>query len=331
MECVPLGGNGWHWLKFEIQALEAEMHELTDEQQLHAERQKRKEMALAEALEEAAARHSGVHRDHAAAITRSSLPRHVPPPPPRAMFDPPPALCLGGTRMECVPLSGWANGAAAAASLNNRKEWAMREDQLIWRGVQQIGCKWQQIAAMLPGRSDDAVRNRYNRLKEAEASGLVRSDSGEPTEAHAAGTPSGGGGGGTGTYRCSKCGQLKKNHMCTAVATGDARPKSDDKRVGWTKAEDAIITHSVQELGHRWYQIAERLPGRTDHAIRNRWHRLLTMRQEEEARAQAGGRSAAPGSAPIAMPGMDADAATDGAGVSMANEGEVEVLPLAPA
>ena len=141
----------------------------------------------------------------------------------------------------------------------------MREDQLIWRGVQQIGCKWRQIAAMLPGRSDDAVRNRYNRLKEAEASGLVRSDSGEPTEAHATGTVSGGGGGGgggTGTYRCSKCGQLKKNHVCTAIATGDARPKSDDKRrperVGWTKAEDVIVTQSVQELGQRWFQIAER-------------------------------------------------------------------------
>jgi len=230
--------------------------------------------------------------------------------------------------------SGSGSSGGAAASLNNRKEWAVREDQLIWRGVQQIGCKWRQIAAMLPGRSDDAVRNRYNRLKEAEASGLVRSDSGEPTEAHAAGTLSGGGGGGgggTGTYRCSKCGQLKKNHVCTAIGTGDARPKSDDKRrperVGWTKAEDAIITHSVQELGHRWYQIAERLPGRTDHAIRNRWHRLLTMRQEEEARAQACGRSAAPSSAPLPMPGaevMDSDAAADSAGASMATE---EVVP----
>ena len=231
---------------------------------------------------------------------------------------------------------GSGGGGGGGSALNNRKEWAVREDQLIWRGVQQIGCKWRQIAAMLPGRSDDAVRNRYNRLKEAEASGLVRSDSGEPTEAHAAGTLSGGGGGGgggTGTYRCSKCGQLKKNHVCTAIGTGDARPKSDDKRrperVGWTKAEDAIITHSVQELGHRWYQIAERLPGRTDHAIRNRWHRLLTMRQEEEARAQACGRSAAPSSAPLPMPGaevMDSDAAADGAGASMATEEEVPPL-----
>ena len=231
--------------------------------------------------------------------------------------------------------NGGSSGAAAA-SLNNRKEWTSREDQLIRRQVQQHGGKpnWRQIARMLPGRSDDAVRQRYNRR-------LVRADSGEPTEAHAAGSLSGGGGGGgggRGKNRCSKCGQFKKNHVCTAVATGDAPPKPDDKRrpkrERWTEPEDAIITHSVQELGHRWYQIAERLPGRVDTAIRNRWHRLQTMRQGEEARAQAGGgRGAAPGSAPIPMPVadvMDADAAADGAGVSMANEDEVEVPPLAP-
>ena len=28
------------------------------------------------------------------------------------------------------------------------------------------------------------------------------------------------------------------------------------------------------------YQIAERLPGRTDHAIRNRYHRLQAMRND---------------------------------------------------
>ena len=94
--------------------------------------------------------------------------------------------------------------------------------------------------------------------------------------------------------RASKCGQFKRTTcLCTAINSGEARPKAEDKRrlerVGWTKAEDAIITQSVQQLGHRWFQIAERLPGRTDHAIRNRWHRLLTMRQEEEQRAESGG------------------------------------------
>ena len=61
-------------------------------------------------------------------------------------------------------------------------------------------------------------------------------------------------------------------------ANGKQKPKPD--RIGWTKEEDAIITSSVAQLGHKWYQISERLPGRTDHAIRNRWHRLLTMRQD---------------------------------------------------
>jgi hypothetical protein len=50
--------------------------------------------------------------------------------------------------------------------------------------------------------------------------------------------------------------------------------------VSWSRAEDATIVHSVAELGHKWYLIAQRLPGRTDHAIRNRYHRLQAMRND---------------------------------------------------
>jgi len=153
-----------------------------------------------------------------------------------------------------------------------------------------LGCKWRQIAAMLPGRSDDAVRNRWNRLKDPANNISTLRDPNVP---------------GSGTaYRCSKCGQLKKNHRCTWVpppeplplpmptaapmvalagvdaygADGDSDDRRKPERVGWKPEEDELITRSVAELGHKWYQIAERLPGRTDHAIRNRWHRLLSMR-----------------------------------------------------
>ena len=38
---------------------------------------------------------------------------------------------------------------------------AREEDEAIGRLVQENGLKWRRIAMELPGRTDDAVRNRY--------------------------------------------------------------------------------------------------------------------------------------------------------------------------
>ena len=111
------------------------------------------------------------------------------------------------------------------------------------------------IAALLPGRSDDAVRNRWNRLKaEQGLTGPLASEAPPPAAKRAASTSS----------------------------DGASKPE----RVSWTKAEDATILSSVQELGHKWNKLAERLPGRTDHAIRNRFHRLQTMLEDKQREQQ---------------------------------------------
>ena len=53
-------------------------------------------------------------------------------------------------------------------------------------------------------------------------------------------------------------------------------------------------------MGHKWNKIAERLPGRTDHAIRNRFHRLQTLLEDRQRQQQ---RTLAP-AAPLPIKGF---------------------------
>jgi len=46
----------------------------------------------------------------------------------------------------------------------SRLRWSEAEDRAIERGVRTLGCRWRQIAASLPGRSDSSIRNRWHRL-----------------------------------------------------------------------------------------------------------------------------------------------------------------------
>jgi len=165
-----------------------------------------------------------------------------------------PCVDLEGTSPPCSPLHGIVEDhpparhvgtmSARGAAAHNRKEWAAWEDDAIRVGVHELGMRWRAIAARLPGRSDDAVRNRWARLRSSSCSGSA---------------------GGT-----------------TKPMPQRQKREGVEQRQSWTAEEDYIIMSSVHDWGRRWNRIAEKLPKRTEHAIRNRWHRLKMAALDEQ-------------------------------------------------
>ena len=57
--------------------------------------------------------------------------------------------------------------AAPSRSARNLQNWSAAEDALLRSGVESFGRKWGQIAAQLPGRSDNNCSSRWSRLQAA--------------------------------------------------------------------------------------------------------------------------------------------------------------------
>jgi hypothetical protein len=163
-----------------------------------------------------------------------------------------------------------------------RKEWSLAEDDLIRHGVQRLGCKWRVIAAQLPGRSDDAVRNRWSRLQES-----MRPPEQQPPNPNGAASlavPSIGGGSGSsssaGDGVVRQPGPPDKEVDRKSVPEKKERASWDRKeRTSWTRAEDDIIVQCVAELGHKWFEIARRLPARQAAACQKARSKLRPLRQ----------------------------------------------------
>lgn len=198
----------------------------------------------------------------------------------------------GGSLSLAAP---WVEARSTSRTLDRleRRDWSKEEDEAIRSGVERFGKQWRRIAAGLTGRSDDAVRNRWSRLaRQASAEDLRPSFDSWAAKDEEDTSPN------------------KKIDEHTG-STGDAetpaltrkRPSFDgEKRISWTQAEDKIISDCIAEFGRRWSCIEQRLSGRTPHAIRNRWQRLLTMQQ---ANAHAGRGRASSEPSPLLRPTVE--------------------------
>ena len=72
-----------------------------------------------------------------------------------------------GTKSEATGGEGasFASESQATAALGQKQGWSHQEDVVVLGGARRYGTTWALIASLLPGRTLDAARNRYHRLR----------------------------------------------------------------------------------------------------------------------------------------------------------------------
>ena len=124
--------------------------------------------------------------------------------------------------------------------------WRQSEDLIILSAVRRFGTQWERIAEILPGRSDDAVRNRWHRLQKQELGDGAENTLEQVRDLAAA---------------------IEKDIQELPLSTPTT---NDHSRSAWTTEEDNIIEAGVRKYGAKWRKITAMLPGRSDSSARNR-------------------------------------------------------------
>lgn len=159
--------------------------------------------------------------------------------------------------------------------------WTNTEDLTILAAVRRIGTQWQRIASQLPGRTADAVRNRWHRLQRTHALGDTEEGRSALDGLLIAS--------GVDPHWCPPELSTQTESVATGTSTSVSEEVcirgSDHGRQMWTPEEDQKIRDGVSRHGCKWRRIAADLPGRSDSSVRNRWMRLC--RESQSAREES--------------------------------------------
>ena len=178
-----------------------------------------------------------------------------------------PLLICHPRAATCPPSKPMNPGGAWLGDKGRNTMWNNAEDVLIDKMYSLIGTQWEKIALLLPGRSADAVRNRYfKQIKRRTVLPTPGMQLSEPTATQVMGecTPS------------STDTSATTPPIVTPVAGTQwaCAQWALHHRERWSAEEDRLIKESVLKHGFKWRVVAAAFPGRSDSAVRNRYFRI---------------------------------------------------------